>query len=63
MAATKILRPSLRLPDAAYVATTYLFDTLDWLNPWHEPIWMQEMEEEFHYPDGHQHLFLHNHPW
>ena len=36
MAARKIMRRVGRLPAEAYAAASaYLFDTLDWMNPWH----------------------------
>ena len=36
MAAGKLLRRAVRIPAEAYAtATTYLADTLDWLNLWH----------------------------
>jgi len=37
MSARKLLRRALRIPAEAYDrATTYLSDTLDWLNQWHD---------------------------
>jgi len=34
-AAYKIMRRAVRLPARAYARAPFLFDTLDWLNPWH----------------------------
>jgi hypothetical protein len=35
LAARQIMRRVVRIPAAAYAAVTYLWDTLDGLNPWH----------------------------
>jgi hypothetical protein len=35
MTARKIVRRAARIPAAATAAVAYLWDTLDWLNPWH----------------------------
>src|SRR5664279_1180109 len=50
MAAGKIMRRAVRIPAAAYAAATYLWDTLDWLNPWqNDTASTSELGEDFHY--------------
>ena len=50
MAARKIMRRAVRIPAAAYAAATYLWDTLDWLNPWqNDTASTSELAEDFHY--------------
>jgi hypothetical protein len=54
MAARKIMRRAARIPAAAYTATAYLWDTLDWLNPWHnETDSTSELNEDFHHTEQH----------
>jgi len=55
----KIMRRTVRLPAAAYVAAAFLSDTLDWLNPWHhETASTSEFAEDFHATEP-THLFPH----
>lgn len=52
------MRRALRLPAAAYAAA-FLWDTLDWLNPWHnETANTGEFHEDFQ-PTEQNHLFPH----
>lgn len=52
MAANLILRPRETLPSAAYVAVTFLSDTLDWLNPWHhDAINDNLLDDEYHHQE------------
>jgi len=45
MAAGKIVRRAVRIPAAAYAAATYLWDTLHWLNQWHQTD--SDLDEDF----------------
>lgn len=56
-AARKILRRAVRLPAAAYAATVFLSETLDWLNPWHHET-ATEPDENFQ-PPPQPHLYPH----
>jgi len=57
-AAGKIVRRAVRLPAAAQAAATYLRDTLDWLNLWHDdPASSNELAED--YEQSAQHLYPH----
>jgi hypothetical protein len=50
--ARKITRPTVRLPAAAYEAAAFLWDTLDWLNPWHHGAANNgELNEDLHYTE------------
>ena len=46
-----ILRPTIRIPAAAYRAVAFVSETLDWLNPWHHE--EQEFEQEASTPTNH----------
>ena len=56
--ATSIMRRTVRIPAAAYAAA-YLWDTLDWLNPWHQDVSSAgEMDDDCQ-PADQNHLSLH----
>lgn len=59
MAAGKIVRRAVRLPAAAYAAATYLRDTLDWLNLWHDDAASSEFADEYDQQPPAQHLYPH----
>ena len=58
-AAKTILRRAVRLPPIAYAAA-FLWDTLDWLNPWQRDNWANtnEMDDAAH-PTEQNHLSPH----
>jgi hypothetical protein len=57
MTARKLLQRVVRIPAEAYArATTYLADTLDWLNQWHD--YDGHMTEEVK-PAAHDDLYPH----
>ena len=59
MTARKMMRRAARIPAAAYTATAYLWDTLDWLNPWqHDASSTSELDEDCQHGEQH-HLSLH----
>lgn len=57
--ARKMMPRAARIPAAAYRATAYLWDTLDWLNPWrHDASTTGELDDDYQYGEQ-QHLSLH----
>ena len=59
MTARKMMRRAARIPAAAYTATAYLWDTLDWLNPWqHDASTTSELDDDYQHGEQ-QHLSLH----
>ena len=59
MAARKRMRRPARIPAAAYAAAAYLWDTLDWLNPWqHDASSTSELDDDCQHGEQ-QHLSLH----
>jgi hypothetical protein len=58
MSARTIMRRTARIPAAAHRAVAHLWDTLDWLNPWHDVDTFGEHEEDPHHGQE-QHLSLH----
>jgi hypothetical protein len=41
------VRRAVRIPAAAFATTSFLSDTLDWLNPWHNNVASQDIDDGF----------------
>ena len=58
MAAGKLVRRKIRLPEAAYATLAFVSETLDWLNPWHHAAGASEFQDDLQ-RDPEDHLSLH----
>lgn len=57
MTARTVVRRT-RIPAAAYRAAAYIWDTLDWLNPWHDAGSTNEVDADCQHSEQH-YLSLH----